>query len=108
MALLTLNDKPIALKGSGGEMISLEVKPAGPFPPGTKPSLWYFDGEGVKQAEAFNTTIQCFKNSLIVIVGSPTREPVGMNILESFQSTGENIGSAKLYQIIDNGQIELF
>lgn len=84
-------------------MVSLEIKSSGPTI--GAPNLWYCDGEGVKQAEAYGT-VQCLKNSAVAIVGSPAIL-TGMNSIESFNSAGE-IGASKLYQIVDNGSITLF
>lgn len=101
MALLTLNDKPIVLKGSGGgEMVSLEIKSSGPTI--GAPNLWYCDGEGVKQAEAYGT-VQCLKNSAVAIVGSPAKL-TGMNSIESFNSTGEREGLLSFIKLLIMGQ----
>lgn len=100
MALLTLNDKPIVLKGSGGgEMVSFEIKSRGPT--FGAPMLWYCDGEGVKQAESFGT-VQCLKNSAVVTIGAASSFS-GMNEITDFRS---EVGSAHLYQIIDNASFQ--
>lgn len=99
MALLTLNDKPIILKDNGGgEMVSLEIKTTAPQ--AGAPYLWYCDNEGVKRAEAFNTTVQCLKNSAIIALSSLVSFS-GMNKIDDFKNAGET-GIAHLYQIVDN------
>lgn len=62
--------------GSGGgvEMCSLTIKASGPVAAGSLPDVWYFDGEKVVQAPAYNSAFQVVKNSLVTVYASVTAQ----------------------------------
>lgn len=82
--------------GSAVEMCSLTLKASGPTV--GAPDVWYFDGEKVVQAAAYNSAFQVVKNSLVVVNGAVNAQSgltivsiTGSDVVRVCQITGDSV-----------------
>ena len=79
--------------GGGAEVVSLTVKASGPSV--GAPTVWYCSSDGVKQVEAYGTTVQCIKNSVVVSAAS-------LNASVGLSRVANPSTEIYIYQITDN------